>query len=53
MSFGEEPDEALDGGRSPVLMGFLMGSAILMLVGIVNMFGVEGAAQAAAVALVN
>ncbi len=53
MYFGEEPDEALDGGRSPVLMGFLMGSAVIMLVGIVNMFGVEGAAQAAAVALVN
>ncbi|CUH80323.1 NADH-quinone oxidoreductase subunit NuoN [Tropicibacter naphthalenivorans] len=53
MYFGEEQEEALDGGKSPVLWGFLMASAIIMVVGIVNMFGVDGAAQAAAMALVN
>ncbi|SFT63333.1 NADH-quinone oxidoreductase subunit NuoN [Sedimentitalea nanhaiensis] len=52
MYFGEEGEE-LDKNRSPVLWGFLMASAAVMLVGIVNMFGVEGAAVAAAVTLVN
>jgi NADH-quinone oxidoreductase subunit N len=53
MYFGDEAKEGLDGGKSTVLWGFLMGSAIVMVVGIVNMFGVESAAQAAAAALVN
>ena len=52
MYFGEEGD-ALDKGSSPVLWGFLMASAAVMLLGIINMFGVEGAAAAAAAALVN
>jgi NADH-quinone oxidoreductase subunit N len=52
MYFGEE-GEALDKTRAPVLWGFLMASAVVMLVGIVNMFGVEGAAAAAAATLVN
>ena len=52
MYFGEEGEE-LESNRSPVLGGFLMASAVVMLVGIVNMFGVEGAAQAAAATLVN
>jgi len=52
MYFGEE-GEALETGRSPVQWGFLMVSAAIMLVGIVNMFGVEGVAQAAAATLVN
>lgn len=53
MYFGEEGGDELDGGRSPVLWGFLMASAAIMLLGIVNMFGVEGAAAAAAATLVN
>lgn len=52
MYFGEESD-ALDKGSSPVLWGFLMASAAVMLLGIINMFGVEGAAAAAAATLVN
>jgi NADH-quinone oxidoreductase subunit N len=52
MYFGEEGD-ALDKGSSPVLWGFLMASAAVMLLGIINMFGVETAAAAAAATLVN
>jgi NADH-quinone oxidoreductase subunit N len=52
MYFGEEGED-LDKGGSVVLWGFLMASAAVMLLGIVNMFGVEGAAAAAAATLVN
>ncbi|WP_135503420.1 NADH-quinone oxidoreductase subunit NuoN [Roseovarius aestuariivivens] len=52
MYFGEER-EPLETGRSPVQWGFLMASAAIMLLGIINMFGVEGMAQAAAATLVN
>ncbi|MBM1219394.1 NADH-quinone oxidoreductase subunit NuoN [Ponticoccus sp. SC2-23] len=52
MYFGEERD-ALDPGMSPVLWGFLMASAAVMVVGIVNLFGIEPAAAAAAASLVN
>ncbi|KRS14574.1 NADH-quinone oxidoreductase subunit N [Roseovarius atlanticus] len=52
MYFGEE-GEPLEAGKSPVLWGFLMVSATIMVVGIVNMFGVESMAQAAAATLVN
>ncbi len=53
MYFGEERDEALNGGKSPVLWGMLMASAVIMVVGVINMFGVEAAAAAAADALIN
>jgi NADH-quinone oxidoreductase subunit N len=52
MYFGEE-GEGLEAGRSPVQWGFLVASAAIMLLGIVNMFGVESMAQAAAATLVN
>jgi len=52
MYFGE-PSDALNGGRSPVLWGFLMASAAAMVLGVVNLFGVEGAAALAAQTLVN
>jgi len=52
MYFGEER-EPLETARSPVQWGFLMASAALMVVGIINMFGVETLAQAAAATLVN
>ncbi len=52
MYFGEETD-ALDSGISTVNWVFLMGSAAVMLLGIINMFGVEGMAAAAADALVR
>lgn len=53
MYFGEDRGELLDGGKSPVLWAFLMGAAAVMVIGVVNLFGVEGAAAAAATALVN
>ncbi len=52
MYFGDEGEE-LDGGKSPVLWAFLMASAGAMLFGVVNLFGIEGAAAAAAATLVN
>ena len=53
MFFGEDRGETLDGGKSPLLWGFLMGSAAVMLVGVLNLFGIEAAANAAALSLVN
>jgi NADH-quinone oxidoreductase subunit N len=53
MHFGEETEESLNGGKSVILWTMLMGSAAIMVVGIVNMFGVEGAAAMAASTLVN
>ncbi|PWG16612.1 NADH-quinone oxidoreductase subunit NuoN [Salibaculum griseiflavum] len=53
MYFGKDQDEALDRNGSPVLWTFLMGSAVVMLVGVVNLFGVEPIAEAAALALAN
>ena len=53
MYFGEEGDDRLDGGKSGLLTGFLIASAVIMVVGIANMFGVEGAAITAAATLVN
>ncbi len=53
MYFGQDREDALDGGKSPVLWGFLMASAVIMVVGVVNLFGIEGVAQAAAATLVN
>ncbi len=53
MYFGEERDDALDSSRSPILWGMLMASAVIMVVGVVNLFGIEGAAAAAAANLVN
>jgi NADH-quinone oxidoreductase subunit N len=52
MYFGEE-GEALETGKSPVQWSFLMVSAVIMLLGIINMFGVEGMARAAAATLVG
>ena len=52
MYFGDEGEE-LDSGKSPVLWAFLMASAGAMLFGVVNLFGIEGAAAAAAATLVN
>ncbi len=52
MYFADEGEE-LDRNSSPVLWLVLMASAVVMLVGVINMFGVEGAAAAAAATLVN
>ncbi|MFT6076714.1 MAG: NADH-quinone oxidoreductase subunit N [Yoonia sp.] len=52
MYFGEE-GETLDGKMNPVLWAFLMGSAAVMVFGVVNLFGIEPIAAAAAATLVN
>ena len=52
MYFGEDK-EGLDGGMNPVLWGFLMASAGVMVLGVINLFGVESMAAAAAATLVN
>jgi NADH-quinone oxidoreductase subunit N len=52
MYFGEDK-EGLDGSMSPVLWTALMGSALIMVIGVVNLFGIEPLAAAAAATLVN
>jgi len=52
MYFGAE-DSELDAGASPILSGFLVASAAIMVLGVVNLFGVEAVAEAAAATLVN
>ena len=52
MYFGD-PQEPLDRETSPVLGTILVGSAAIMVVGVVNLFGIEGMAAAAAAALVR
>jgi len=53
MYFGEAQETALDRNASPVLWSILMVSALVMVVGVINLFGVAPMAQAAAEALVN
>jgi NADH-quinone oxidoreductase subunit N len=52
MYFGADESE-LEAGGSPVLSGFLVASALIMVLGVVNLFGIEGVAEAAAATLVN
>ena len=52
MYFGTD-DKGLDSGMSPVLWTALMGSALIMVIGVVNLFGIEPLAAAAAATLVN
>ena len=52
MYFGEE-SEKLDAPNQPVLTGFLLASAAVMVFGVVNLFGIEPIAAAVAAALVN
>ncbi|MBL3574644.1 NADH-quinone oxidoreductase subunit NuoN [Rhodovulum sulfidophilum] len=51
--FGEEGDRRLDGSMPPVLWGIMMVASFAMILGVVNLFGVEGLALAAAQTLVN
>ncbi|MBU2993799.1 NADH-quinone oxidoreductase subunit NuoN [Octadecabacter sp. 1_MG-2023] len=53
MYFGSDKDDALDANKSPVLWGFLMASAAIMVLGVINLFGIEPLAEAASLALVN
>ena len=50
MYFGAE-DSELDKASSPILSGFLVASALIMVLGVVNLFGVEAVAEAAAATL--
>ena len=52
MYFGEE-GESLDRVSMPVQWGLLVGSAAVMVLGVVNLFGIEGPAALAAAALAN
>ena len=52
MYFGEDGD-SIDGQMAPVQWLFLMGSAAIMVVGVINLFGIETLAADAAAALVN
>ena len=53
MYFGEEPQEPLAFHSSPVLSGVLMLTSLIMIIGTINLFGIEGAAEAAAITLVR
>ncbi|MBK1635717.1 NADH-quinone oxidoreductase subunit NuoN [Rhodovulum adriaticum] len=53
MYFGEAGEPRLNGAMTPALWVVLMLSAFAMVGGIVNLFGIEGLAQAAAETLVN
>ena len=53
MYFGEEQEIGLDVSKSLVMSSFLMASAIIMVVGVANLFGLEGLAAAAAQTLVQ
>jgi NADH-quinone oxidoreductase subunit N len=53
MYFGDSDEQTLDGKMTPILWGFLMASAAVMLLGLVNMFGIDGFAAVAAQALVK
>ncbi|MGY6547512.1 MAG: NADH-quinone oxidoreductase subunit NuoN [Roseinatronobacter sp.] len=50
--FGDEV-EPLDPVRAPVLSTLLVASAAIMVLGVINLFGIEGMAEIAASALVN
>ena len=52
MYFGED-ESGVDAGKSKLLWGFAMVSAVMMVAGVINLFGVEGWAEAAAATLVN
>ncbi|MCF6445313.1 NADH-quinone oxidoreductase subunit NuoN [Nereida sp. MMG025] len=52
MYFGDDRD-AVDYKASPVLWGMLVASAAIMVIGVLNFFGIEAPAAQAAAALVN
>ena len=53
MYFGDPDARRIDGTIAPLNAGLLLASAAIMLLGIVNMFGIEVLAEAAAASLVN
>ncbi|MCA0921039.1 NADH-quinone oxidoreductase subunit NuoN [Pseudooceanicola nanhaiensis] len=53
MYFGKEEAAPLEAGRSPVLATTLAVTAAIMVLGVVNLFGIDTAAATAAAAIVN
>jgi len=53
MYFGSDEADRIDGTMGPVQYGFLMASAAIMVLGVINLFGVDGFAAQAAAALVR
>ncbi|MEL6523825.1 MAG: NADH-quinone oxidoreductase subunit N, partial [Pseudomonadota bacterium] len=53
MYFGDPEARGLDVTAAPVQNVFLIAAAAAMVLGIINLFGVEGLAASAATALVN
>ena len=53
MYFGKEPQYTLDKRNAPILTGVLTFSALAMVFGVINLVGIEGAAEAAAATLVQ
>jgi NADH-quinone oxidoreductase subunit N len=53
MYFGEPQEDVLQTPMSPAAWVMLMGAAAAMVLGVINLFGIESAAAAAAAALVN
>ena len=51
--FGEVPETPLDNSRTPILKTIWTASAVLMVFGVVSLFGVEEMAKAAASSLLN
>ncbi|WP_116131402.1 NADH-quinone oxidoreductase subunit NuoN [Tropicimonas sp. IMCC34043] len=53
MYFGSDEGPAIDGSMSVVQVTVLVGAAALMVLGVVNLFGLDGMAASAAASLVN
>ncbi|MGB5864085.1 MAG: NADH-quinone oxidoreductase subunit NuoN [Sulfitobacter sp.] len=53
MYFGDDKADKLDQNSGGIVGGFLVASAVIMVVGIINMFGVESMAALAAATLVQ
>lgn len=53
MFFGDDRDEPLNGAMPAIVWGLFMGAALVMLLGVVNLFGLEALALQAAQALVQ
>ena len=51
--FGEVPETPLDNSRTPILKTIWTASAVLMVFGVISLFGVEEMAKAAASSLLN
>jgi len=53
LMYFDASESEMDAGGTAVLSGFLVASALIMVFGVVNLFGIEAVAEAAAATLVN